>query len=921
MFPKKTALALTFTTALSLSINAHAEFGYEDTSFNSDIVDAVEYGSKDRVESLLRNGVNPDERGDFGTTPLIRAAYRGSTDLVRLLLQSGANPNVADIGGATPLHVASREGHEAVVDMLLQYGASVNAADNEGNTPLMRASAKGNTTIVAVLISNGGKVNDTNDVGESALLYAAEADDYDSVDMLLAQGAEIKIVNEEGSSPAEIAQRKGNEMMIASIAETAPQQPVFSTQEGVPPMMEAAPAPIQLASASAKPQINSKEIFHRLEAENKINLAQAGAIKKKPAKDWLNGLKDVFEAAGAFELAAVKNYEAGTKYVLLDFGSFPSKVFADKKAAEIKSQHGDLIADIGIAVIEKGSNFVVNGGILSDKNEAFAICKKLVAQGVNCRPVETTLITSDQFQKFNISSSASSASAPAKEMAANAAPKSIEDLIDLPQPPAVPSLPAPSAASDDLAKKEMVAAVESPAPKAAEKVAEKAVAKPVKKKVVESITPSVPVAVTQAPLEQASDEEAEAPSLQEIAGMETVESTEIANQKIAGIEEEKNELEDFIAKIFEEDNGEANPALIKKHEKEAPTPDNAEEKVSAKPVNIASGLVASKAPEVAPEEMEKIEEAEPIEYPAPAPIVSAPKKAEKAEKVEEAVAVAPPKAVAIKEAAIAPAAKPASNMPVEAKERESNIPILPSSLTASEKASDLPKLAEPEPVKKVVVKSAVIAEPKPRPVPVPVVVASGAPSAPTPKVNEEPKVLNNPDSKPDEDLLASMVKPRADDDKFEVAKPVRVDAATPQDSRPVIRFGKRYVAPTPLLSRNRWVQVDYFQTAGVTYGFWNHVKSTYQIPDDLSAKAVMGLRGNGYYSAQIGPFVNDGQAQQFCNTISPENLKCGIQRSVANYNRYPSASRSSGYKNFDGSSAGRHSSNGGRGNVLSRSRY
>jgi len=74
----------------------------------------------------------------FGLTPLHTAAGRGHKEIVELLITAGADVNAKGDYGWTPLHKAAAafEDHKEVVELLIAKGADVNAKDMHGETPL-----------------------------------------------------------------------------------------------------------------------------------------------------------------------------------------------------------------------------------------------------------------------------------------------------------------------------------------------------------------------------------------------------------------------------------------------------------------------------------------------------------------------------------------------------------------------------------------------------------------------------------------------------------------------------------------------------------------------------------------------------------------------------------------------------------------
>ena len=435
---KRTYLALSLTTAMVAAYQPTYVSAAQESSFGSKIVDAVESNSKDQVTTLLSKGINPNERGEFGTSALLRAVNNGNLEIAQILIDKGANANVADLGGATPLHVAARKGNFEMTQFLLNNKADVNLADKEGNTPLMLAAINGNERIVAELISSGAKIDSTNNSGETALLYATQNSAEKVVDMLVAAGAKQDVIDEEGYSIKEVAQRKNNDVLIAKLDSANPNHLVIEMGRGF------RPAPAQKTQQVAK-QIPShadkyfaereegQQVLAKLADKDAIDYSEAeflgdpdlapiltprfsqiepAAGEQKVAstetgvkKSWLAGLKKSFDEAGAFELASVKNFTEGNKYAILELGSFKVKAFAEKRISELQMDNMDILGDVPLVIFERGTGanieYTVNGGIFENRAEADSICQKLVARGLRCTPVESAMITNEQYAKFN----------------------------------------------------------------------------------------------------------------------------------------------------------------------------------------------------------------------------------------------------------------------------------------------------------------------------------------------------------------------------------------------------------------------------------------------------------------------------------------------------------------------------------------
>ena len=148
---------------------------------------AVINSNLDTVEALLKyKDINKEAKLPYkatlnnwylgGATPLIVASYVGNADIVYTLLEAGCDIRARDdIDGAMPIHVASANGNDDAVILLLEKDKTlVNEADKNGNdTPLHWAAMKNKPSTINVLLKYGADTKIQNSDGNTALHYAA----------------------------------------------------------------------------------------------------------------------------------------------------------------------------------------------------------------------------------------------------------------------------------------------------------------------------------------------------------------------------------------------------------------------------------------------------------------------------------------------------------------------------------------------------------------------------------------------------------------------------------------------------------------------------------------------------------------------------------------------------------------------------
>ena len=92
-------------------------------------------------------GLDPNDAGVRGRTPLMVAASLGRLEAMQVLIRHGATIQTTGIEALTALHEASANGETEVARYLLSLGAEIDATTTEGTTPLMCAAAWGHLEV------------------------------------------------------------------------------------------------------------------------------------------------------------------------------------------------------------------------------------------------------------------------------------------------------------------------------------------------------------------------------------------------------------------------------------------------------------------------------------------------------------------------------------------------------------------------------------------------------------------------------------------------------------------------------------------------------------------------------------------------------------------------------------------------------
>jgi ankyrin repeat protein len=170
---------------------------------NATLMTASDHGDLSRVQQLLHDGADVNERTSGGKTALHYAAQSKNVLVVQALIQAGADANAKMAGNVTPLmlSVDMAFGQPDIALALIRAGADVNAADENGDTALIIATTESSFEVFQALLDRGANPNARGLNGETALHYAAMNASLDRVKLLLEHGADPTIRNSAGKAP------------------------------------------------------------------------------------------------------------------------------------------------------------------------------------------------------------------------------------------------------------------------------------------------------------------------------------------------------------------------------------------------------------------------------------------------------------------------------------------------------------------------------------------------------------------------------------------------------------------------------------------------------------------------------------------------------------------------------------------------
>jgi len=174
-----------------------------------DLFLAIDHRDLARVESLIKNGADPNARNGLEFTPLYIAAASHQADVMQSLLSAGSEADAESPYGS-PLTFAAMTANAQGADLLYAHGVNVDTARGDGDTVLMMASISGYPPFVAELLKRKADVNAKSGDDSTALLYAARAGNLEVGKMLVAAGASVDDADAYGQTPLMAAAQNGH---------------------------------------------------------------------------------------------------------------------------------------------------------------------------------------------------------------------------------------------------------------------------------------------------------------------------------------------------------------------------------------------------------------------------------------------------------------------------------------------------------------------------------------------------------------------------------------------------------------------------------------------------------------------------------------------------------------------------------------
>jgi ankyrin repeat protein len=237
----------TFNKQLKLVLNG------VNSSHKSPLAVTFELNQLDRMEKLLKLGVQPKMGSAGSEPPLHQAIARNNMEMVRLLLAYQADPNEVS-KNEQPLSFAIKTNNFALAKTLVEKGANVQAALVKNElTPLMYATQLGFIPLMEYFVKSGADVEAKAADNTNALAIAIQRNSVDLVDTLLKLGASPDGLFNSQQTPLQAALKQGNIRIAVRLLKSGADPNLYAANHRILPLsMAISSMNVDLVSAFLK---------------------------------------------------------------------------------------------------------------------------------------------------------------------------------------------------------------------------------------------------------------------------------------------------------------------------------------------------------------------------------------------------------------------------------------------------------------------------------------------------------------------------------------------------------------------------------------------------------------------------------------------------------------------------------------------
>ena len=186
------------------------------------LADAAARGDVQKIDSLVKSGVNPNTYGKKQITPLSWALLHRNLNGFNKLLNKGADPNQIMLDAGSIVTGCAGISDSRYLESALFHGGNPNFPDKFGESPMENAIDHGFYENVTLLISHGGDPNFINQKYSRPLLQTVLlSENYDFARKLIELGANPLLPDGYGNTAANYSQLVDYTVSKESLAKRA----------------------------------------------------------------------------------------------------------------------------------------------------------------------------------------------------------------------------------------------------------------------------------------------------------------------------------------------------------------------------------------------------------------------------------------------------------------------------------------------------------------------------------------------------------------------------------------------------------------------------------------------------------------------------------------------------------------------------
>nr|XP_006012598.1 PREDICTED: ankyrin repeat and death domain-containing protein 1A [Latimeria chalumnae] len=173
-------------------------------------------GHEQAVKLLLDHDSPIDDEDSFGMNALLLVAWFGHVRILQILVNAGAKINCENKKDMTGLHYAALRGYDKLARLLVEAGISMDSVNHHHAAAVHLAVLYNFPSTVKLLIDAECDLDVADNRQQTALHIAAEHGRQDIAEMILIAGVNLKLTDKQGKTSLDVAAR-GNHINLVDM--------------------------------------------------------------------------------------------------------------------------------------------------------------------------------------------------------------------------------------------------------------------------------------------------------------------------------------------------------------------------------------------------------------------------------------------------------------------------------------------------------------------------------------------------------------------------------------------------------------------------------------------------------------------------------------------------------------------------------